>query len=109
MNIVRVVAVLRDGGRQNKNYKLILLCGINEAHQIEDGEWMGYTKNESFLNPFILKDRKSLFYGGEYNYLEPTNILHRSIEVGQFFTITNPPEAIETWESTYEIVSCHSY
>ncbi len=109
MNIVRVMAVSREGGHRNTNLKVTLLCAINANNQMEDGEWMGYIKNESVLYPFILKNRNSCFYGGEEYSFEPTNIGLGPIEVGRFFTISSSPGETESWESTYEIVSCHSY
>ena len=109
MNIVRVVAVFRDGGHSNKNYSLVLLCGINESHQIEDGEWMGYIKNDDVFYPFILRDGKSFFYGYEEHSFERTNIGQGSIEMGRFFTIWSQPGENEAEESTYEVVSCHVY
>ena len=110
MNIVRVIAVLREGGYPNENYKFVLLCGINANHQIEDGEWMGYIKNESEFHPFILRD-SSCFYGDEEHNFEPTNIgdRHHLVEVGGLFTVSNQPHTDEPWQSTFEIVSCHAY
>lgn len=109
MNIVRVQAVFREGGHSHKNFKFFLLCGISTSHKIEEGEWMGYIKNESVLCPFILKNGESCFYGGEEHSYEPTNIGLDSIEVGRLFTISSPPSEVVPWEATYEITSCHAY
>ena len=109
MNIVRVMAVFREGGHSYKNLKVTLLCAINANNQIEDGEWIGYIKNESVLYPFILKNGTSCFYGGEEHSFEPTNIGLGPIKVGRLFTISSSPSETKSWESTYEIVSCHSY
>lgn len=109
MRIIRVVAIFRDGGHSHKNYKLILVCGVGHNQRIADGEWMGYIQNESVYWPFILKNNESFFYGGEEHYTEPTNIGRSVIEKGQFFTIFSPPSESSSWQSTYEIVSCHPY
>jgi hypothetical protein len=104
-----VQAVYREGGHSYNNYKFFLLCGINADLQIEDGEWMGYFINETVHWPFILKNGKSCFYGGEEHSYEPTNIGSSSINVGRLFTISSSPSEITPWEATYEITSCHVY
>ena len=109
MKTVRMVSTFREGGFGQTDYKLVILCGVNEQNNIEDGEWMGYIKNESLLHPFILKEGKILTYGGEDNYLEMTNLGSKQIKEGTFFTITNNPRDPESWESTYEIISIHTY
>lgn len=109
MNIVRVQAICREDGHTHKNFKFVLMCGIGASRQIEDGEWMGYVKNESVLWPFILKQGSSCFYGGEEHSFEPTNIGLGSIEVGRLFTIFSQPGEVEPWESTYEIIRCYAY
>jgi hypothetical protein len=109
MNIVRVQAVFREGGHSYKTLKFVLLCGLSENLHIEDGEWMGYIKNESVFWPFILRNGQSCFYGGDEHSFEPTNIGLGLIEVGRLFTIFNPPGEAMPWEATYEITSCHTY
>jgi len=109
MNMVRVVAVFREGGHSQEKYRFVLVCGIDAARQLTDGEWMGYIQNESVFWPFILKNGDSCFFGGEEHYTEPTNIGRGAIEAGRFFTLSSPPGASDTWQSTYEIVICHIY
>lgn len=111
MQIVRILAAYRDGGYSHKDYKLVLMCGIDEQRRIVEGEWMGYAQNEALYYPFILKANESpeFFYGGEDNSSEPTNLSSDPIEVGRFFTVFSPKGEIESWEATYEIVSCHAY
>jgi hypothetical protein len=109
MRICRVVAVYREGGHAHENYKCVFICGITDSLQMESGEWFGYCQNEKELSPFVLKDGTSCFYGGEEHYSEPTNIGTKSITPGSMFTISSPPGSEETWNATYEIVSCHSY
>ncbi|MDP3281733.1 MAG: hypothetical protein Q8M57_11920 [Nitrosomonas sp.] len=106
MRLFRILAECREGGENLQDYKLVLICGLNSENKMEDGEWLGYLKNERTYYPFILKD-KACFYGGEEHEYEPTNLPEKIIEKGCFFTISNGPRDIETWESTYQITSCY--
>jgi hypothetical protein len=108
MKIVRILAECLEGGVRFGNYKFVLICGLNEHDKIENGEWLGYLRNDEIHYPFLLKN-KSCFYGGEEHESEPTNIVDKVIELGGQFTIFNGPGNSETWESTYEIISCHEY
>jgi hypothetical protein len=109
MRIVRVVAAFREGGHSHKNYRFVLVCGIDANQHLTDGEWMAYIQNESIFWPFILKNGDSCFYGGEEHYAEPTNIGCSEVEVGRFFTLSSPPGEPKPRQSTYEIVSCHPH
>ena len=109
MRIVRLSAVFREGGCSHRNFRFVLVCGVDENCRISDGEWMGYIKNESIFWPFILKNSNSCFYGGEEHYAEPTNIGDDEVKSGRFFTLSSPPGEPTPWQSTYEIVTCHPY
>ncbi|EIU5019222.1 TPA: hypothetical protein ACGJ68_007004 [Pseudomonas aeruginosa] len=107
MAFSRIIAIHKDGGHLQHEYKAIILCHINEQNKISDGEWFGYIKNESITYPFVLQRGQQLFYGNEAQWFEPTNIGSRKIEVGGYFTIFNSPEDSEPFESIYEITAIH--
>lgn len=46
MPIVRIVAVSKEGGHTYKNYRIVLVCHINQNNRISEGEWFGL-HNES--------------------------------------------------------------
>lgn len=107
MSVVRVVAAVREGGRKDSQYKVVLLCQIDGANRIVPGEWMGYVKNESYFHPFVFQRSAVFYYGGEEHWAEPTNIGQRDISVGSFFTLSNDPKDTDSFEATYEITSVH--
>ena len=111
MPVVRISAEYREGGHSHKDYKLVLLCGVNKEHRAMEGEWMGYAKSGALYYPFIFKaaDRGEFFYGGDENYTEPTNLAAGPIELGRFFTVFSPERESPVWEATYEIVSLNAY
>lgn len=109
MYIARIVAVFREGGHSHKNFRFVLVCGIDSNQRLTDGEWMGYIQNQSILWPFILTNGDSCFYGGEDHYAEQTNVRQGEIQVGRFFTLSSQPGEATAWQSTYEIISCHTY
>lgn len=104
MNIVRVMSLWMDGGVVQEQYKIVLLCGIDEQQRILDGEWMGYVKNDGISHPFILKSQNKLFfYGGDEHDFQSTNIGEKFIRVGHYFSL------FEDSESTYKITNVHPY
>jgi hypothetical protein len=106
--MLRVIAILKQGGHTYKDNKIVLLCHVNEQCHISDGEWFGYVRNESVHNPFILQEGKRFFYGDVEHSFQPTNIGSRPIVVGSYFTLRNSPSDTEISEIIYEITSTHA-
>jgi hypothetical protein len=109
MGFVRVVAAEREGGRKDASYKVVVICPINDKHNVVPGEWFGYVQNDKVKHPFVLERGVRFFYGGEEHAYEPTNFGQKQIEVGSFFTLSNDPRDPEVFEATYEITGVHAY
>ena len=110
MNIIRIVAVCREGGKSLSEHRIIAVCGIDESDTTAPGEWMGYAKSGSIIYPFVFSPETSeLKYGHDENYTERTNFGKQKIVVGNYFTVLSPAGDPEEWESTYEILSVHKY
>jgi len=108
--IIRVVAKYAENDSTAGNYRFVLVCGLDEKRRIAEGEWMGYTHNNSEYYPFLLQKepRPCLFLGGEEQYFEPTTIFQQPIEIGSTFTISNSPNSNEEWSVEYKITSIHA-
>jgi hypothetical protein len=102
MPIVRVVAVSKEQGVTYKDFKVVLLCGVDDQRRITDGEWFGYVKNESVVHPFLLVRGERFMYGGEEHSFEQTNIGTKSLEIGSQFTLVS-----SDGEHPYEITSVY--
>lgn len=109
MPIVRVVAVSKEGGHLYKDYKIMLVCQINDDGRIAEGEWFGCVKFESISYPFVLQNGNRLFYGYEENTYEPTNIGSRLIAEGEYFTVSSAPNTNDESEGVYQITHVHRY
>ena len=109
MPIVRIVAISKEGGHAYKDYKIVLVCQINENGHISDGEWFGCVYFESVSYPFVLQNGSRLFYGYEKNEFEPTNIGSRTIAEGEYFTVSSAPNTNDDSEGIYQITSIHRY
>jgi hypothetical protein len=107
MNIVRVVAAWREGGRREASYKVVVICQIDDKKNVVPGEWFGYVQNDKIRHPFILERGVRFYYGGDEHAYEPTNFGQKQVEVGSFFTLSNDPSDPETFEATYEITNVH--
>ena len=108
--IVRVVAKYVEHESPAGNYRLVLVCGLDENQRIAEGEWMGYTHNNSEHYPFLLQRDPfaCLFLGGEEKYCEPTTLFEGPIESGATFTVSNSPKSKDQWSVEYEITSVHT-
>lgn len=107
MKICRVVATHRDGGHQNGERKVIIVCGVDETDSLEkNGEWLGYYLAGGITHPFVLKQGSQLFYGWNEHYSEPTNIGSKKIKPQELFTVFDPEDNSEV---IYEITTCHFY
>ena len=107
MSLVRITSAFKDGGHTCSDYKIVILCQINEQKYNKDGEWFGYVKNKSIIYPFILQDGKRLFYGDKEHKFQPTNIGSRPVESGSYFTLQDSPDDPEAEEIVYEIINIH--
>lgn len=109
MPIVRIVAVSKEGGHAYEDYKIVLVCQINEDRRISEGEWFGCVESEAVSYPFVLQNGDKLFYGYEKNAFESTNIGKRTIAKGEYFTLTSKPNTNDDSEGVYQITSVHTY
>lgn len=109
MPIVRIVAVSKEGGHSYKDYKIVLVCQINEVGRISEGEWFGCVQFESVSYPFVLQNGNKLFYGYEEHTFEPTNIGSRTIAAGEYFTVSSAQNTDDKSEGVYQITSVHRY
>lgn len=109
MPIARIVAIYKEGGHAYKEYKIVLVCKINEDGRISDGEWFGCVKSNAVIYPFVLQNGDRFLYGYEENTFEPTNIGSRTIAEGEYFTVISAPNTNEESEGVYQITSVHRY
>lgn len=109
MPIVRIVAVSKEGGHTYKDYRIMLVCHINQNKRISEGEWFGCFKFDSVSYPFVLQSGNRLFYGHKENTFEPTNIGSRTIVEGEYFTVSSAPNTNDESEGVYQITSVHQY
>lgn len=107
MKLVRVTAEYREGSHRHRDYRIVVLCGIDQAHRLAQGEWFGYVRNEDIFYPFVLRRGTEFFYGGDEHWAEPTNIGEREIEVGEHFTLFNSPHDTERFEAVYVVTNVH--
>ena len=107
MNLVRITAEYKEGGHAYSDYRIVILCGVNQDHQLAEGEWFGYVRNEKIFYPFVLRHGKELFYGGDEPWAEPTNIGQREIAVGTHFTLSNSPDDTEVFDAVYAVTNIH--
>lgn len=109
MGFVRVVAAERVDGHREASYKVVVICQIDDKHNVVLGEWFGYVQNDKIKHPFVLERGVRFFYGGEEHAYEPTNFGQKQVEVGSFFTLSNDPRDPEAFEATYEIMSVNVF
>lgn len=107
MNLARITAEYKEGGHGYSDYRIVILCGINEDHRLAQGEWFGYVRNEQIFYPFVLRNGKEFFYGGDKHWAEPTNIGQREMKVGTYFTLSNSPDDDKTFEAVYTVINIH--
>ena len=106
-HIARIVAKYAENESPSGNYRLVLVCGLDEQDRIADGEWMGYTHNNDIHYPFVLSSerKEKLFVGGEEKYFEITSIYDNPLKVGERFSISSAPESDEPWSVKYQITA----
>ena len=109
MAFIRMVAVYKENGIINEDWKVILLCNVDEQFYITDGEWFGYVKDCDHIYPFVLQKTSVLFYGGDEHSYETSNLDNRQIVVGNYFSVFSSPDESEHIESAYEIASVHNF
>jgi hypothetical protein len=102
MQIARITAVHTEKGVDRQDYKVVLLCGLNEHRILVDGEWFGRLDNAGETYPFVLERGQRLFYGGEENSSERTNVGEKPLTEGSYFTIFG-----EQGEAVYRITRLH--
>ena len=103
MQIIRLVAVYRDGLNQNSDYKFIIICGLDEArNMVTNCEWFGYYEENEIIYPFVLQGGNTLRYGYEDNVNESTNIGMKTINTDELFTVFGSDNS----EAIYQITSC---
>ena len=111
MKIVRVVAqaINENPFDENKGYSYFLLCGLNDQNELEAGEWMGYMKQNGFIQPFVLQDGKKLVYGNieglqSIQHLERTNIYSKAVLPDEYFTVN-----ADDWAIIFKIKSVYNF
>lgn len=111
MRIGRVTAAARVGGAIERDFKFVLLCGLEGGDLIADGEWMGYVRSPWAIYPFVLKKegRADVIYEGNEDVRNPTNLGQRPMARGALFTFLPPEDDPQVQEIVFEVVSCHVY
>lgn len=111
LEIVRIVAVYRDRGQRVPSSTTTVLCGLDDAGNVVDGQWMGFSMDEGTRYPFIWETFKGVFdygWGPEENERNPTTLGRVAIREGLIFSTMNDPTFPDKWEYTWQVETIHS-
>lgn len=111
MRIVRVVAVYRDKGQREPSSTTTLLCGLDDAGNVVEGQWMGFSMDEGIRYPFIWDTLKAVFdygWGPDENEVTPTTLGRFALREGLIFSTMNDPAFPDKWEYNWQVETIHT-
>lgn len=113
MKILRIVAHYVQNGVEDKDFKFIILCGVDESWKIVEADWFGCHKDHNDISPFLFNGKDKFIYSS--NEFNITNLGEKTIKLKDYkdntgandvlFTVSYYSDSILI-NDTFKIISC---